>query len=188
MNLFRSRQLSALQSVETQVRQMPKSAVLVGISLGLVYIITACSTNLDIDKVKASIKDGIKEQMGITVQSVTCPEKHEAKAGDSFDCTALAENDSTITVSVKQTDDKGNIHWDMTGSKGFLDLDKIQTQMVDTLKAKTGTEATVDCGGKFKAVKVGGTFECKAKDVKGNSATIEVTVKDNNGNVHWEVK
>ncbi len=184
MNLFRSRQLSASQSVETPVREIPKLAVLVGISLGLVSIITACSTNLDIDKVKASIKDGIKEQMGITVKSVTCPEKHEAKAGDSFDCTALAENDSTITVTVKENDDKGNIRWDTAETKGVIDLIQLQSAIV----AKTVINGTVDCGGKFKAVKAGETFECKAKDAKGNSATIEVTVKDRDGDVRWKVK
>lgn len=187
MNLFRSRQLSALQSVKKPVRKMPKSAVLVGISFGLVSIITACSTGLAIDKLKVTVKDGLKEQLGVNVQSVTCPETREIKAGDTFDCTAFAENDSTITVAVKQDDDKGNITWKTTGSKGFLNLDKIQTDVVNSVKAKTGADATVDCGGKFKAVKAGETFECKA-DVKGSPATIQITVKDDEGNIRWEVK
>ncbi|CAN1211327.1 DUF4333 domain-containing protein [Tumidithrix helvetica PCC 7403] len=167
---------------------MRKSVFLVGISIGIASIVTACSTTLDIDKLKASIKDGIKDQMGITVQSVTCPEKREAKANDSFECTAAAEKDSTITVTVKQSNDKGDVNWEVASAKGVVDLTKTQKVIVDALKAQTGIDGTVDCGGKFKVVKAGETFECKGTDAKGNSGTIEVKAKDDAGNIEWHLK
>lgn len=69
-------------------------------------------SELDMAKIEKSITDGIAEQLELTV-TVECPESVTQEAGSTFDCIATAEDGSTATVLVSQTDDEGNVTWEL---------------------------------------------------------------------------
>jgi hypothetical protein len=70
------------------------------------------SSNLDIPKAEQEIAKGIQEQTGETA-TVECPEPVEMKQGGTFICTATFTSGLTGTISVEQTDDQGNVNWQL---------------------------------------------------------------------------
>ena len=81
--------------------------------LALVLTLGACSKTLEMDRVESEIESGIESQTGASVLSVDCPDEVEAVDGDTFECTAVAEDGSQATVEVTQTSDDGDISWEV---------------------------------------------------------------------------
>lgn len=73
---------------------------------------SASTNDLDITKAEEEIAKGIKEQTGVTA-TVNCPEPVQIKSGATFTCEALATTGEGGTVTVTQTDDQGNIKWNL---------------------------------------------------------------------------
>jgi hypothetical protein len=142
---------------------------------------------LDMEAAKKAITEGVREQLEVSVQSVSCPVRREIKAGDTFDCVARVEDVGRLTVTVTQQDNEGNIDWTVTKTEGLLDLTKLAALIREALQAKGGVEIKVDCGGRYRGTRVGETFLCRAEDKDGETPTIRVTVKDAEGNVDWKV-
>lgn len=66
---------------------------------------------LDLTKVEASVKQGLKEQAN-TEATVSCGGKWKgAKKGDAFDCEATTAAGETVAILVSVTDDDGNVQW-----------------------------------------------------------------------------
>ena len=83
--------------------------VRIGLLLLLVALAAGCSRVLDTPSVEAEIKDQLELQLsGVTVE-IECPEDIEAKAGESFECTATSEENNKAKIVVTQTDDDGSI-------------------------------------------------------------------------------
>lgn len=157
--------------------------VLAALCLGL---LAACTQTLKMGVVKDAIKDGLAKQLGVTVTTVTCPESRQAKAGDVFECTAATPGGGKFTVSVKQSDDSGNVNWEVTKSEGLLDLKKLEAQIQSGIKEQTGLDAAITCGDRYRDAEPGKTFECKAK-TGDDTGTVVITVKDREGNVSWKL-
>src|SRR5262245_30439304 len=75
------------------------------LALGLV----SCSKSLDMPRIKASIKEGIEKQSGVSVLWVECPQSRKARAGDRFECRAGIEG-GAVTIDLVQ-DDYANAQW-----------------------------------------------------------------------------
>lgn len=67
---------------------------------------------LSMATVEDSIVKGLKEQTDVTA-TVDCPTTVPIEANTSFNCTATDEDGDTATVVVTQTDDAGNISWEL---------------------------------------------------------------------------
>ena len=80
--------------------------------LALVLAAAACSKTLDTTELEGSLKDQLETQLEVTGLTVDCPDDIEATAGDTFECTASGA-DGTVTISVTQTDDQGNLTWEI---------------------------------------------------------------------------
>jgi hypothetical protein len=90
------------------VRPSPPAAL----ALGAAAVVAACGTaKLDTDRVESAIRDGIKRQTGVKIDSVRCPGEVEAEQGGTFRCEAVASNGQRARVEVTQRDDEGNISW-----------------------------------------------------------------------------
>ena len=76
-------------------------------------LLGGCTQVLDTGKIEEEIESGIEEQTNTTVESVDCPEDRALEEGDTFECTATAPDGSSATVEVTQTDDEGNITWEV---------------------------------------------------------------------------
>jgi hypothetical protein len=68
---------------------------------------------LDTDGLEQDLKQQIESQTDTTVRTVDCPTV-ELEAGASFDCVAEDRSDATYTIVVTQTDDQGNLVWEVT--------------------------------------------------------------------------
>ncbi|PYQ55612.1 MAG: hypothetical protein DMF78_01500 [Acidobacteria bacterium] len=148
----------------------------------------AGADDLDMDAVVKSIRQGLAEQLTVSVQKVECPEAREIEEGGVFDCTARVEDVGRLTVAVTQKDDEGNIAWKVTKTAGLLDLASLEKQIHDGLAAHSeGAEVKVSCGGRYRGIQVGKTFECRAEDSTGEKVRIKVLIEDADGNVHWSV-
>ena len=167
-----------------------RSSVLAVSALGLALALTGCGTKLDMAKLSTSISDGIKSQLGIEVASVSCPqEERMAKAGDTFECEVTPKDGGKLTVKVTEKDDQGNVDWEMVKLEGFLNTQKVEEAITKGLKEQANADATVSCGDpKLRASKPGETFDCKATLADGSEHTVNVTVKDTEGNVDWKVQ
>jgi hypothetical protein len=80
-------------------------------------LLTACSSvsTLNTEEIQTGISQGLTEQLGGTY-TVTCPSSIEAKSGATFDCDIVTATGATGVVTATQTDDKGNITWEITKS------------------------------------------------------------------------
>jgi hypothetical protein len=151
--------------------------------------VSACGRNLNVGAVAPAITQGVADQVGVRLSSVTCPsEPRPLAAGDTFECLAAVEGGGQLTIAVTQIDDTGNISWKVARTDGLLDLAKVESSIVAGLKTQAQVDATVSCGGKWKAAGKGDAFECQAKAADGTPIAIGVTVIDAQGNVSWETK
>jgi hypothetical protein len=173
-----------VNDIKAVVKKSPSLKVAVGV-VALLGVV-ACTSSLDMAKLKTSISDGVKAQMGLDIASVTCPEKRDIKAGDTFECTAVPAIGGSLTIKITQKDDQGNINWDLAKIDGLLDLAALETVIKNGLKEQSGVDATVSCGGKYRKTEPGTSFECTASLADGTKAQVAVTVKDAAGNVSYE--
>jgi hypothetical protein len=82
-------------------------------ALALVVAAAACSKSLDATELEGSLKDQLETQLDVTGLTVDCPDDIEAKAGDTFRCTATGSDGSEATIEVTQSDDQGNLTWEI---------------------------------------------------------------------------
>ena len=164
-----------------------KRATTLFVCLAATLAVTGCTRRLDMEKLKTVLKDGFTAQTGVALKEVSCPESREIKAGDSFDCKATTAGGATATLKVSQSDDQGNVKWEVSASEGVLDLAKLASTIQAGLKEQAGVEAQVDCGGQFREAEAGKSFDCKATDASGGAHGVTVTVKDKAGNVDWKL-
>ncbi|AFY69255.1 hypothetical protein Pse7367_0955 [Thalassoporum mexicanum PCC 7367] len=142
---------------------------------------------LNTGRLVEAIATGITQQTGLEVLSVDCPSR-PIQAGDTFNCVANGQKDSTMTIAVVQEDDQGNINWEITGSTRILDLSVMEQQLVSQLTEQTGVSGVVDCGGdRYLVAGAGDSFECSGRDNNGNEGVILITVQDDEGNYQWEI-
>jgi hypothetical protein len=82
-------------------------------ALGLA--LAACEKTINSGKLEGKLKQGIEKQYGIEVKSVDCPNNVKAKKGKSFTCTAHAANGQKQKFKITQDDDKGHVHYALSG-------------------------------------------------------------------------
>lgn len=90
-------------------------------SAAMILGLAGCSFSvggLDMAKAQTEIAKGIEEQTGATGVAVTCPESVPIEQGSTFNCTATTGDGQSATVTVTQTDDQGNINWEITDVQG----------------------------------------------------------------------
>jgi len=73
------------------------------------------SAVLDNDKLQQVIADGLQQQAGVTAV-VTCPDNQPIQQGQSFQCSATTADGTNLTIQVTQTDNAGNVNWQVVGS------------------------------------------------------------------------
>ncbi len=106
--------------------------------------LASCTRNLDQEPIKASIRAGIKAQLGIELTTVTCPEGRKVKVGDTFDCTGASTDGAKAVVKVTQKDDAGHVNWVVVTFSGKADpevLLKTMAQQREREGVKQGPDA-----------------------------------------------
>lgn len=81
-----------------------------------VALFAGCNTTLtlDNDRLQQVIADGLQQQAGVTA-TVTCPDNQPLQQGNTFQCTALTQDGLNLQIQVTQTDNAGNVNWQVVG-------------------------------------------------------------------------
>jgi hypothetical protein len=73
----------------------------------------ACTKTLDTDGLEGELRSQIETQTQSGVSSVDCPSDVEVETGGTFECTAEEESGASFTIRVTQSDDQGNVEWEI---------------------------------------------------------------------------
>lgn len=135
--------------------------------------LAACAQTLDTDKLQSSIQSKLGE-VDLKADSISCPSSVEAKAGNSFECTATV-NGVAVKVSVTQKDDQGNVSYDI--GKEVFSTEKVTPAIESFFKDQGATAVTVSCPKGVVAAGGNGDFTCTAT-ADGQTYTVKVPLKD----------
>ncbi|BAW96479.1 lipoprotein, putative [[Synechococcus] sp. NIES-970] len=172
-----------------------KNATIVSITASAFTAIalTGCTLTLDAEKLETEISQGLTDQTGLVATDITCPEDQAIEAGNVFACEATLEGGQTLPIQVTQNDDEGNVNWNadegLNNLRGLISAEALETQIAQGIVEQLGIETTIDCGGPYRVLLTGESFECTAtaNDGNGESATVQVTAEDDEGNVAWSL-
>ena len=139
------------------------------------------TTGANITKAEAALKNIYTQQIGVPIESVTCPENANFKPGSTFECEAKAQG-VNFGIQVNMENEQGKFNTKVKGL--LLNLSKIEEKLQATLKEKAGTDVTADCGGKLRAAKTGDTFTCQLKNKEGQTRNVQITVKNEKGELN----
>ena len=98
-------------------RALATTALVAGLAVaGAGCSVSIGDTTLDTDKledeIRTSVQQRLEESTGI---SVDCPTDVDAEEGDVFRCTLTTPDGEKREVVVRQTDDDGNVRWEVEG-------------------------------------------------------------------------
>ena len=144
---------------------------------------------IDEARAAAAITEQISSQVGADIDvTISCPPDQALKAGGTFDCTGTVDG-QPITVAVTQKDAEGNISYE--SKESLVELAQAAKAIADDTSTKVSAKVTASCPGPNGATWfVGGpgtTFTCTITEGT-DSATVLVTVKDNEGSISWKVQ
>lgn len=142
----------------------------------------SCGTTrtLNMTNARAFVRDQLAKDTGVA-PTVECPAKVKGEKGARFDCTATFDGARAV-VTLEQNDDEGYVT--VVSVKGILIMHKLQAVIVERLGAPADRPVQVDCGPPVRPSNPGDKFRCTAR-AGGDTAEIEVTVKDETGNVDF---
>jgi len=138
--------------------------------------------SIDPQSLEDTVQKGMAEQLG-GEWTVACPDSLEVQAGLTSNCVATGADGETLDVSITQTDDQGNITWEVQSNN--LDVTKLQDTVASQLAEQLGGEWTVACPADV-PLQQDLVTDCEATSADGQSGTITVTQTDDQGNISWE--
>jgi hypothetical protein len=135
-------------------------------------------------KAEAALKSLYTDQVGLPIESLTCPENANFKAGSIFECQAIAQG-VKFGIQIKVENNEGRFDSNVKGR--LLNLAKVEELLQKAFKDKAKLDVTADCGGKRRVSKAGDLFTCKVTDQQGQVRNAQVTVKDEQGNFNVKI-
>jgi Domain of unknown function (DUF4333) len=82
----------------------------------LLLAAASCSKQvLDTGHLQSTLKQQLEAQLGARNITVTCPNNVKVQAGATFKCDVSVPSSGTLTVDVTQTDDKGDVNYQIVG-------------------------------------------------------------------------
>jgi hypothetical protein len=90
------------------------TAVLVVAMLAIAGGCTRTKT-LDGQGLDETLANDLSQKLNVQGFTVSCPDDVPAEAGGTFQCTATNPDGTQITLQVTQTDDQGNVTYEVTG-------------------------------------------------------------------------
>lgn len=157
------------------------AAFVVAIAAAGALLLSGCSSSIDVSTLEESVQTGLAEQLGGS-WTVECPDSMEVQAGLTTNCMATSDTGETVNVNVTQTDDQGNVTWEVPSTG--IDVAKLESTVAAELATQVGGEWTVTCPDDIPMEK-DLTANCEATSADGQSTMIDVTQTDDQGNVTW---
>jgi len=168
----------------------PKTA-LAGLIIVAIAPLSGCTQYLNHQGVELEIAHTFKTQTGLSLDSLTCPEKEPVKPGRVFACEGTLAGGQVVPLTVTQLDQSGKISWDAKASlnnlKGIVDNERLALQITEGIKTQTQIDVVTDCGELFRVARKGEVFTCITIDHQENQMDVMVKAQDDEGNVSWEL-
>lgn len=109
--------------------------------------------------------------------NVACPDGIRRARGATFTCTVQLPG-AFLVVDAKQTDGSGSIT--LAARQAVIATQALR----DFVAANASLAATVDCGAApWRVARAGDTIDCRASLADGTGRTVQLTVRDLDGNV-----
>jgi hypothetical protein len=154
--------------------------VFLALGVSLLFVFFFGCTTLDDKKIEDAIQTDLAGK-GIKVKTFDCPEGRPLRTGDKFDCSAVDQDNRTLIFHVEQTNDSGSINWKMEGV--ILE----EAKLGDSIEAKIGQAADVQCPAKTIILKVGDSFTCPVL-IGSDRQKVTLTLTSEKGDVAWKVQ
>ncbi len=144
----------------------------------------SCNTGggLSMDKARAFLRKQITADLGAEPTAIDCPDEVKPAKGGRFDCTMSFDGPRAV-VTLEQLDDKGTVK--IAAVTGVLSSAKLEKVLIERIKPTAKGEVTADCGPRIRSSTPGDVFRCRVQVVGFDPAEVEVTVKDDTGNVDF---
>ena len=142
--------------------------------------VSQTSSPSNVRQVEEALTTLYTQEVGVPMESITCPDNANLSAGGTFECRATAQK-VNFEVQVKIENNEGRFN---SNTRGLLVLSKIEELIQKTAQDRSGISVTADCGGKIRAAKTGDTFTCSVKNQQGQTTNAQVTVNDEQGTVN----
>lgn len=140
--------------------------------------------NLNVEKGEEFVSSVYERVAGQKPTAVKCPGPVEMKKGVVSECTA-SFGAATATVGLTQTDDIGGVT--ITSVSGVVFATELEATVAKDFGSKLNVHLEVACGERVRPAVAGGTFTCDAKDARGTSGKVVVTMEDDKGNVKFRL-
>jgi hypothetical protein len=158
-------------------------AVAAGLILAGCSVEVGTGNDLDTGDVESAIADGYRADGNVEVD-VSCPDDVEAEEGGTFECTVTGPTGATADIEVRQTDDEGNVRWNVVPVG--LNAAALEAQIAAEFQRQRNVTVSVDCPSAI-AAEEGNVFSCTVTAPNGDEAEAEVTQEDDEGNVRWRI-
>ncbi|MBL1177220.1 DUF4333 domain-containing protein [Pantanalinema sp. GBBB05] len=156
----------------------------------MLMLLPACEQPLAVTPIEASIQSDLKQRGQISVQAITCPPDVTSEVGKAFECVGELDPSEIFFITVTQEDDRGKVRWEVPSSWSLLNLNQLETEFEQKLKATTKVNLKVNCGGVYRPTKAGDSFSCQVVQLttKGQSQSSDsILVKvEPEGKVTWQ--
>ncbi|RFU20358.1 DUF4333 domain-containing protein [Geodermatophilus marinus] len=157
-----------------------------GLVVGAIFLFGA--TTIDTAEAERQIAALTEDRVGLAASDVTCPEDVEARAGNTFTCTATLDGQET-SFTVEQTDDEGNVEF--TSDHSYTLVADVEGFLADEIGAQAGVEAVATCEADGRTVLVGATqapLDCTVTNATDATDSVDVAAEvDETGTVSYEV-
>lgn len=146
-------------------------------------ILSGCEKTFDVTSLQEEIKTSLNQQNGISVKSVHCPTNIKIQPENTFECTGELNPDGGFFVTVQQ-ENEGKAKWEIPNSWRLLNLTKLEAEFQEKIKATPQNGLRVTCGGSYRVIKPGDSFECQLTR-KDKTDAILVKIEPE-GQVNWQ--
>jgi len=165
------------------MRSLPFTAAAL-LFVGCQFSASCGGKKLDMKKAEEFVSTALEGDIKQKPTGVSCPASVKIAKDTTFDC-QVTFGAAVANVTIQQNDDAGNVT--IKGVTGILIAVKLEKQISDEIGKKLNVHVTANCGERVRVAKAGDTFTCDAQDAKGIGGKIAVTVKDDQGNVNWQL-
>lgn len=152
------------------------------LAVGCSFEASCGGKKLNIDKAKEFIAGLLEKETGVK-PAVTCPDSVKIEKDKTFDCTAAFPGGASSKITMKQNDDQGNIT--VQSATGILVSTKLEKQIADHFGKANNKHVDAACGDRVRSSTPGLEFQCEIKDAAGQTAKVNVKVKDESGAVDF---
>lgn len=151
--------------------------------------LAACETFLPVASIEQAIQSDLTQRGQLSLKSIACPTTVKPEPGKSFDCIGELDTGGLFFITVIQEDDRGKVRWEVPNSWSLLNLNQLEAEFGQTLKAQTKRDLSVNCSGVYRPTKPGDSFECQLVQpkIKKQSPPSTVLVRvEPEGKVTWQ--